>query len=71
MPKFRNYTKVLREAQENGARIFCSIGPEEEVVYLPRNRTDPEPWVLASEPDSLWRYDGRRCHAVHPEKEKK
>lgn len=66
----RNYTRELREAQEKGAQIVCSIGTPDPVVYKPRNPTDPQPWV--QENNHGWniepRYSGRECHAVYPER---
>jgi len=65
----RNYTRELRRAQEQGAKIVCSMVPFEgtEVTYSPRAKGDPQPWVPEQNghmPDVEYRYSGRECHAV-------
>lgn len=63
-----NYTRALRRAQEQGARIVCSVAPFSEVPvkYMPRFKEDPHPWVLDRLPRPVleYRYSGRECRAV-------
>lgn len=62
--KKRNFTAELKKAQEQGAKIVCSMAPYEgeEMVYQPRKQGDPSPWVRKSG-STLFRYSGRECHA--------
>lgn len=67
----RNYTRELRRAKEQGAKIVCSMAPFEgvEVQYAPRTKGDPQPWrpeQTGRMPDVEYRYSGRECHAVGP-----
>lgn len=60
----RNYTRELRRAQEQGAKIVCSVAPYEgtEVEYdTGFARSHPQPWLV---PGTGIRYSGRECHAV-------
>jgi hypothetical protein len=65
--KKRNFTAELKKAQEQGAKIVCSMAPYEgyEMVYEPRKTGDPSPWKLKAGSD--FRYSGRECHADWPE----
>lgn len=64
----RNYTRELRRAQEQGAKIVCSMAPYEgkPVTYSPREKGDPKPWIFRNPEENDWgyRYSGRECHAV-------
>jgi len=61
----RAYSKELLKAQAEGAKIVRSIGPvsDGEVVYSPRRKGDPQPWLLKTDTSGAWRYSGRECHA--------
>lgn len=58
----RNYTPELIKSIQSGRKAVCSVDPYEgwEVSYRPRNRRDPEPWIL----ENGFRYSGRFCHTV-------
>ncbi len=63
----RNYTRELRRAADQGAKIVCSVAPYAgvEVDYSPRQKGDPQPWRVPGIRNGL-RYSGRECHAVRP-----
>lgn len=61
-----NYTRALRRAQEQGARIVCSVAPYEgqPVIYdTGHARSHPQPWLV---PGTGIRYSGRECRAEGP-----
>jgi hypothetical protein len=64
----RNYTRELRRAQEQGAKVVCSVAPYEgtEMAYRPLKKGDPKPWVPVGQKSSLtpFRYSGRECRAA-------
>lgn len=69
----RNYTRELRRAQEQGAKIVCSMAPYDgtPVTYSPRMKGDPTPWTMTlptATPGKTvtYYYSGRECHAVRP-----
>lgn len=66
----RNYTRELKIARDQGAKIVCSVAPYEgtPVEYRPLKKGDPKPWVPAGQKSSLtpFRYSGRECHPVGP-----
>jgi hypothetical protein len=61
-------TAVLRQAQNNGARILCGVAPYEgtDMLYRPRNDHDSTPWILTTQEDSphAYRYTGLECVMV-------
>lgn len=58
--KRRNYTReILTELAKGGRRAVNSVGPEYEVHYEPRTKTDPRPWAGGG-----YRYSGREVHTV-------
>jgi len=62
----RRYTAELLKGTKRGInRVVYSSAPHEnaEVVYKPRNPTDPQPWVLAANPYG-YRFSGRECHLL-------
>jgi hypothetical protein len=63
----RNYTRELRRAADQGAKIVCSVAPYAgvEVDYSPRKKGDPQPWVLVDQKSSPtpFRYSGCECRA--------
>ena len=63
----RNYTRELRRAKDQGAKIVCSVAPYEGmgVEYLPRQKGDPQPWYVPGRAHGI-RYSGRECRAVGP-----
>jgi hypothetical protein len=64
----RNYTRELRRAKEQGAKIVCSVAPFHgvEVEYMPRQKGDPQPWRISGHRTGGLRYSGRECQAVWP-----
>lgn len=62
----RNYTRELRRAQEQGAKIVCSVTPYHgvEVMYSPRQKGDPQPWRVIGHANGGIRYSGRECQAT-------
>jgi hypothetical protein len=69
MSKKRNYTRELLKARQSGKVVVCSWQPFEnrKMLLKPRSAFDPMPWVvdgIAGE----WRYSGRDCHAINPDK---
>lgn len=63
----RNYTRELRTAQAEGAKIVGAMQPREgwEMVYAPRNVRDPLPWIATADPLGF-RFNGRELKAVTP-----
>lgn len=75
----KNWTGKLRKAQdEYGAHIVASAAPyeNEPVTWSPRYDYDRRPWILtrmvgkALTPaeERLYRFTGRECHPVYPER---
>lgn len=68
----RCYSQELHKARKEGAVIVCSMAPyaSRPVIYEPRRKSDPKPWVLADDVDGHsrrgYRYSGRECHAEGP-----
>lgn len=77
----KNWTGKLRKAQrESNARILASVGPyrDEPVTWQPRYQYDRQPWILTRMLDQdltenqqrLYRFSGRECHPVFPDRGK-
>jgi hypothetical protein len=77
-----NWSQKLRVLQrDKGVRVVVvdgRVGAGSEVVYRPRRPTDPKPWILRGFADiespsssrlNTYRYNGRNCRPVYPERE--